>query len=277
MNSIENHRKIIPEAEDPLTTIDDVLSRLDKIILEAEENEDTLGYFAVLYRRVTLEVKEGIIAGYFEDGERMEQLDVVFAKKYLEAYDNYQNGNAVSKSWQKAFDLSKDSWPITMQHLLIGMNAHINLDLGIAAAQVSGDSPIENLKVDFFRINEILAALVEEVQHNLATIWPPLKKILLKTGKYDNLVVDFSMKIARDGAWRFAQTLAGTAGEAKRQCILTRDIAVANKSSLITSDKLALSLLLWIVRIGEIGTVSDKIRKMKVSHSEKTIIKLKEV
>jgi len=244
-----------------MISIDDVISKLDMIIEECVFNEDALGYFAVMYRRVTQRIKDHIEQGTFEDNPRMERLDVIFAKMYIDAYDNYQSGNKVSASWLKAFKLSKETWPITMQHLLIGMNAHINLDLGIAAAEISGNAPIDNLKNDFYQINEILASLVDETQQYLSTIWPPLRFILRKTGKYDNLLVDFSMKIARDGAWRFAQKLSATSEKEIAQCIKVRDEAVARNTHLIKSDKKFIRFILWVIRIGETGKVSDKIRK----------------
>src|SRR6266850_2974817 len=56
-------------------TIDDILTELDQIILRARNERDRLGFFATLYRNVTIKVKEGIAAGVFEDGARMEKLD----------------------------------------------------------------------------------------------------------------------------------------------------------------------------------------------------------
>ena len=252
-----------PPVNTELHTIDEVLGRLDEIIGQCLGREDALGYFAVLYRRVTYRIKEHIVKETFEDNQRMEKFDVVFAKMYIDAYDDYLAGKAVSSSWLKAFKLSKETWPITMQHLLIGMNAHINLDLGIAAAEISGDAPIDDLKNDFYQINEILASLVDDVQKNLSTIWPPLRFILRRTGNYDNRLVDFSMRIARDGAWRFAMKLTATPKAEVTQCIRIRDEAVAIKSYLIKSDRKYARFILWMIRIGETGKVSDKISKLQ--------------
>ncbi|HSJ69629.1 MAG TPA: DUF5995 family protein [Anditalea sp.] len=246
-----------------MITIDDVLERLDLIIAECEAGEDALGYFAVMYRRVTYRIKEHIEMGTFEDNPRMEELDVVFARMYIDAYDDYRKSRKVAASWQKAFDLAKETWPITMQHLLIGMNAHINLDLGIATAKVAGNKPIEDLEKDFYHINAILASLVDDIQHNLSTIWPPLRFILRKTGKYDNMLVDFSMKMARDGAWRFAKELYYTPQSEIDHCIQVRDEAIARKTYLIKSDKKYFRFILWMIRIGERGRVSEKIRKLR--------------
>ena len=134
--------------------IDDVIAVLQDIIDTSIQEKSPLGYFAALYQKVTIKVKEGIQNGVFEDGPRMEKLDIIFAKRYIDAYYDFSQNKTVTSSWLKAFMLSKKFWPIVLQHLLIGMNAHINLDLGIAAAQVSEGEPIEKLKNDFNKINE---------------------------------------------------------------------------------------------------------------------------
>ena len=76
----------VSEAPTPAPrTIDDVLADLDVILEKSLAAPSRLGYFAALYRKVTAKVKEGIESGFFDDGPRMEQLDVVFASRYLDA------------------------------------------------------------------------------------------------------------------------------------------------------------------------------------------------
>ncbi|MDH7444345.1 DUF5995 family protein [Aquimarina sp. 2201CG14-23] len=247
----------------PITTIDDVINSLDSIIKESQANNDPLGYFAALYRRVTIKVKEGIENNFFDDGTRMEKLDVIFASRYLDAYYAFKDHKVVTDSWKVAFDLSKNYWPIVLQHLLIGMNAHINLDLGIAAAAVSKGQNIENLKDDFDKINEILSSLVTKVENDLAEIWPTLKKILKFTRKVDNFLVDFSMELARDGAWKFAKEIAATPDDKLEAVIVKRDHKVADNASIITSPGFIVGVILGVVRIGERGSVADKIEDLK--------------
>jgi hypothetical protein len=177
----------------PAKTIDEVIQELDDIIAWAQGNRSRLGYFAAMYRKVTLKVKEGIADGVFENegiadgvfenGERMERLDVIFANRYLEAIAQHRDGKIPTVSWQLAFEASKRYWPIVLQHLLLGMNAHINLDLGIAAARTSPGGAIYDLENDFNKINEILAALVDGVERELARIWPMLKLLDRIAGK----------------------------------------------------------------------------------------------
>ena len=44
-----------------------------------------MGYFATLYRKVTIQVKKGIADNFFDDGPRMERLDVILANRYTQA------------------------------------------------------------------------------------------------------------------------------------------------------------------------------------------------
>src|ERR1700692_597924 len=105
-------------------TTDKTLTELDQIILQARNQRDRLGFFATLYRNVTIKVKEGIAAGLFEDGPRMEKLDVTFANRYLAALGSFRRGEPLSKCWLTSFRLAANWPPIILQHLLTGMNAH---------------------------------------------------------------------------------------------------------------------------------------------------------
>jgi len=245
-----------------VSKIDDVIRALDQIISDAEQNNDPAGYFAALYRKVTINVKEGIASGYFDDGPRMERLDVAFAKRYLDAYFNFRSQKPVTLSWQKTFDLFQKKPPIVLQHLLMGMNAHINLDLGIAAAEVSAGKNLADLETDFNWINEILSSLVHEVEDDLSVIWPALKFILKHTGQVDDYLVDFGMKLARDGAWKFANQFAQTPAAEQAPALKARDQKVAAKTDLILKPGLVASIVLWFIRITERGSVTDKIRKL---------------
>jgi Family of unknown function (DUF5995) len=246
-----------------IQTIDEVLEALDAIIKQAEDNNDTAGYFAALYRKVTARVKQGIANNEFENGPRMEQLDVIFASRYIDAYFAWKNNQRVTASWKKAFDITTNYWPIVLQHLLMGMNAHINLDLGIAAAQVSANNNINALQNDFNKINSILSSLVTEVQNELADIWPRLKWILQKTKNVDDFMVDFSMQLSREGAWNFALCIAGKTGAELDTLIADRDARVAEKSKIVTHDGFVVSLILGIIRLGERGSVKQKIETLK--------------
>jgi hypothetical protein len=240
-------------------TIDEVIDLLDQIIEESKRESSYMGYFPALYRKVTIRIKEGIAKGEFEDGPRMELLDVHFANRYLDAYFRHKSDLPVTTSWEFAFEKTKNWWPLSLQHLLWGINAHINLDLGIAAVETIGDQPIEELKNDFDKINAVLAELVEEVQDELSEIWPFLKVLLKLSGKLDNKLINFSMKLARDGAWEFAEKLSLTPENERERVISDRDDRIAQIAEFVYPANIFARILFGVIRIGLRKSVAKRI------------------
>jgi len=250
----------VEEGEWSAFTIDDVLDRLDAIIAGAIEKPSRIGYFPALYRKVTLAVKRGIEDGFFDDAERMERLDVVFANRYLQALHLYESGGQPTRAWRVAFDTAADWWPIVLQHLLLGINAHINLDLGIAAAEVAPGARVQGLRDDFNRINSILGSLVDEVSDELAEVWPLLRVLDWAGGRSDEALINFSMERAREFAWRNATQLASLSAGERRARIERLDREVADLGNLVLDPGPLLTLATRIVRLGEMRGIAPIIQ-----------------
>lgn len=187
-----------------MNTIQEVLVRMDQIVDECKASQSRIGYFAILYRQVTRRVRDGILAGEFEDNPRMEVLDVLFAKRFIDAYGLWKSGSKPTESWKLAFDASKNSGNLVLQHLLLGINAHINLDLGISASETMLGKELAGIQGDFNKINSILAELVDGVKANISTVSPIFAWLVpLAKGK-DEMLLNFSIQVARDGAWKYA-------------------------------------------------------------------------
>ncbi len=247
----------------PAETIDQVIEQLDDIIDWSINRSSRLGYFAALYRKVTIKVKDGILDGYFEDAERMERLDVIFANRYLEAFEQQRQNIETTRSWKLAFEASNHWWPIVLQHLLLGMNAHINLDLGIAAARTSPGPAIHGLKNDFNKINEILASLVGGVQRDLAEVWPALRLLDRIGGKTDEAVINFSIEKARDHAWRVATDLAPLPIDDQAPKIDALDRGIVIVGRLIRHPGFIVGTVNKIIRICERGSIPKIIDTLK--------------
>jgi Family of unknown function (DUF5995) len=197
-----------PASFRPAASIDEVISRLDAAIARSRRESSRLGFFACLYRSVTVRVAEGIVAGRFQDGPRMERLDVVFANRYLAALDAYQAGRRPTRSWIVAFDAARGGSLLILQHLLVGMNAHINLDLGIAAAQVAPGRDLPGLENDFREISRLLGEMLDGVQDRIARV-SPWMGILDRVGmRTDEEICTFCLGGSRDLAWKWAQRFA---------------------------------------------------------------------
>ncbi|GAB3528506.1 DUF5995 family protein [Pontibacter brevis] len=247
-------------------TTDDVIAALDDIIQQCMLTNDRAGYFAVLYYCVTCRVKEGILRNEFDDGARMEQLDVLFANRYLEAWHLWKAGRQPTASWGVAFRSAALAPPIILQHLLLGVNAHINLDLGIATVETMKGQHLSLIKDDFDRINAILKAMVDKVQDNLGKISPLMGLLDMYSKTHDELLASFSIVVAREGAWCFARELSQKAGDAYHLCIANRDKRIAALAERLASPaSYFLRLILKSVRASEWRTPAANIQLLKVT------------
>jgi hypothetical protein len=82
------------------------------------------------------------------------------------------------------------------------------------------------------------------------------------TGKTDDYLVDFSMKLARNGAWKFAGEFSLVPENEMATALTNRDQRVARKVYVILKPGLIATIALRIIRITERGSVAEKIRKL---------------
>ena len=191
-------------------TIEEVIQKLDEIIAWSIQNKSTMGYFACTYRTTTIAVLEGVKKKKFEDGSRMVAMDVAFANRYFQALENYQNGRKCTNAWFTTFEAGKNDQLLIIQHILLGMNAHINLDLGISAAEIMPYRKIAPLKKDFGVINEIIASISQKVQDSLSKICYSIDLIDKISNNKDNIILDFAISKARETSWATAYILSNS-------------------------------------------------------------------
>lgn len=251
-----------------MTTINDVIDRLTNIVQTSAQKQSCLGYFAALYRGMTLAVKKGIDTGKFDDPRRMEELDVRFAQRYLDAYDTLQRGQKPTVAWQRAFDATRNPKITVIQHLMLGINAHINLDLAIAAAQTAPGNRIYTLRNDFDKINLLIAELTGEVQDKLAEIWLPFRLLDDALATEDEGLINFSITVSRTFSWTSAVALAPLNAVQQQAKIGEMDRRVSLLADRIINPGWFMSSALWMIRQGESGTVADKI---KLLNQESTV------
>jgi hypothetical protein len=247
-------------AMNQVKSIADVVAALDAIVLETIRTESRAGYFAALYRRMTLAVGDGITRGQFSDGARMEKLDVVFAQRYLTAFNAFKSREDCTASWMCTLTGSSNRSLIVLQHLLLGINAHINLDLAIAAAVVAPGDRIHELEGDFNRINVLIASLVDDVQRCLEEVWFPMRFLRNVVNKHGQAVLNFSIGIARQAAWDHAVKLAGMNGAAQAAHIEAIDASVKRIGDKIIHPGPWPNLLLRVIRFTEFEDVARTIR-----------------
>lgn len=245
-----------------MESIKEVLNRMDEIVNECRIKQSRIGYFAILYRQVTRRIKEGILRGEFEDNPRMEKLDVLFAKRFIDAYDLWKIGQKPSQSWFIAFEASKKSSHLVLQHLFLGINAHINLDLGISASETMSGKNITGIQGDFNKINAVLAELVDGVKSNISTVSPVFGWLMPLAKGRDEMLLNFSIQLARNGAWKFAGEYHSAAD--KELTRKDRDNIISTLANKLINPGKLLATITRIVGFAEWKSVSNTMDQLDV-------------
>lgn len=133
--------------------------------------------FALLYLLMTYGVMAHIEEGYFDDAEYLSVITVVFSDLYMDAYDAWHAGDPdeAPLGWQEAFSWGESGQSTVLEDQLLGMNAHINYDLGVAEAAVGTHDPDtgETRKPDMDRINHVIASVYDDAGWWIAHYYGP--------------------------------------------------------------------------------------------------------
>lgn len=235
------------------------LPQLRELLDWSRRHGSRMGYFAALYFHTGRAVERGLLAGTFRDPAMLERVNDVFFGRYLLAFDAFRNGEPTSAAWTVSFVATRDRELTVLQHLMLGMNAHINFDLAVAVAEAVAPAQIAAFHDDFQTMNALFAELVGAIAADLATVWAPLRTLNRLLGREERLLVDVAMRTIRDEAWRNAVRLAGLDGRARGDAIEQLDTRAAVFAHLMKQPGWPAEELARAVRRGERGSVAEVI------------------
>jgi hypothetical protein len=238
-------------------TFDATIDALEETVSRCAAADDRGGYFAAMYLAVTRTVRARAESGAFEDADRMERFVAAFAGRYLDAERAWRAGDRPSEAWRVAFEASQNWRPIILQHLLLGMNAHINLDLGVTAAAFAEGGVLDAVRIDFDAINDVLAELVDGSQGALDEVSPWMSLVDRVGGSGDEEVIRFSLVAARRQAWSVAERLSPLSGDELVTAVAETDRTAAAVGRVVEHPGLWASGLLLVVRSRERADPGD--------------------
>ena len=246
--------------DEDATTYDHVVDAMQGIVDRCAARGDRIGYFAAMYLAVTHTVRQRATDGHFSDAARMERFVTGFAGRYLEAERAWRAAEPCTESWRAAFRAAGRWRPIILQHLLLGMNAHINLDLGVSAAELGAGGSMEAVRADFDAVNDVLGELVDGCQAALGTVSPWLGLADRIGGQGDETMIRFSLVAARRQAWSVAMRLSPLSGTDLERAIADVDIATVRVARAVEHPGVPASALLLVVRARERATPAEVMR-----------------
>ncbi len=158
----------------------------------------------------TRQVAANVTGGFFADAVFLTALDVVFANIYLDAVNALTTQpQAFPTAWAPLLESRGNTDIEPIQFALAGMNAHINHDLPVAlittCAQMGTAPDDGSHHDDYQKVNQLLDAAEQSVRQSFES------GLVLAADRHlqavANLVANWSITSARDGAWDNAQAL----------------------------------------------------------------------
>ncbi|HVR77324.1 MAG TPA: DUF5995 family protein [Acidimicrobiia bacterium] len=193
-----------------VTTIPEVIDRLREINSETR-SPDGVRTFNRVYLKVTERVFEGLESPNcpYQDREFMTQLDVDFAKLWIDAYQTAKRRDRVPRAWAPLFELRRRRGLLPIQHALAGMNAHIEHDLPLAVVKTCmarRTTPrSQKVRDDYAAVNTVLAGVESEIRQTFLT--DIQKQADRHIGPLVHVVSSWNIDKARDLAWVSVEAL----------------------------------------------------------------------
>ncbi len=245
-------------------TVDEVAIALESVESICLPLRDRRGVFVTAYLAITRAIEREILAGGFNDPEWAAQYLVFFGNLYrgaLLAWISREPGS-VPKSWSIAFEAAQTGTGFVIQHLLLGINAHINHDLALALDEVGIDPGRPGKYEDHTRVNTVLEAATVSLKSEVSGKYAPiLERLDWIAGRLDDDITRFSIPKARDHAWSCAVSLSGAKSDAERAILLrTLDEQAAVIARLILAPPTRHPVLARAVRVAE--RVDDVTRRL---------------
>jgi hypothetical protein len=189
--------------------------------------------FLAVYRRVTLAVADALAAGAFEDPVWVSAWDEVFAELFLTAHDADLAGAQVDRPWRLTFAADPGLHPLF--HLLLAMNAHINLDLPRSLLAVVPDADFADPAVlarrdrDHARIDEVLSTRVAAEGTDLGWRLRHVDRVLAPVNRW---ATRRFLRESREKVWRntvVLQRARATGGDAYVRGLADLDTLASSK------------------------------------------------
>ncbi len=245
------------------------LTTLEQQLLAAR---DRRGVFVTAYLTITKAVAAQCDADGFRDVPWVRSYLVAFGTLYRDALhrdatarrsDAPAEIRRVPKAWRVAFDAASARRGWVIQHLMLGVNAHINHDLALALLMAGIDGDRATCYADHTAVNQVLERATLALKTEVSLKWAPLlERLDQAAGTLDDDVTVFSIAKARDHAWAMAVAMdatRGTPGEPLLRAALDEQAAVVARlilappaeTTVITRSRRLLERLDQAARVAE--------------------------
>ena len=233
-----------------------VVNELAEHVNETLEGNPLRAIFGAVYYRMAVEIQKFIDSDQCENPDLIRELDAVFAEQYFYACRT----PSPPPPWMQAFHA--ENLDLTLvQHLLLGMNAHIIYDLPLALADAARSiHGLNEIRADYDRITNIFVELIPKVEETIGSY----SKLIGCTHYFvrgaDSSIFLRMIVRARSRAWKTARKLLSAGSMLEQDTLVYHMSFTSSQSAAVIADpgnglvlplQLFVDGLLWIIRKSE--------------------------
>lgn len=190
---------------------DSLLTQMQNLIENWQQAKDRRVIFLQCYQAMTANTLTAVADGRFQDAAWVAYLLNRFADYYFVALAAYDKGQEQTPAiWRYAFAAAHRKRTNVLQHLFLGVNAHINYDLALTLYDVLHEewptltpAQRDGRYRDYCLINEIIAETIDQVQDEVVKRESPLLVLVdWLGGRIDEWLVVEMLTGWREEVWR---------------------------------------------------------------------------
>lgn len=202
-----------------------VILKMTTIADKFEAAKDRRTIFLQCYTMMTSNMLDALEENQFHDHQWVEQLLHKFAGYYFNALDLYDNGHHAPLVWTEVYEAAANKRLHVLQHLLLGVNAHINYDLVLTLYDMLSpewNDLNDEMKVkryeDHCLVNQIIGDTIDKVQDEVVEKYSPSMNIIdVIFGRLDEKLLLKLISKWRETVWQETQELLLIEEEKDRQ------------------------------------------------------------
>ncbi len=209
-----------------MSNADPLLNQMKTRAESWEKESDHRYIFLRCYTMMTGNMVQGIKAHRFKDEGWVSHLLHRFAAYYLDALEKYEEGDAQTPAvWKQVHDASRHQQLHILQHLLLGINAHINYDLVLAIYDAMEPDwaaiPSHKLKErmeDHDLVNRIIRETIDAVQDEVIEREAPFMKLVDSLmGRVDEWLLAELITNWRTDVWNESCAMLGAKSDQEKE------------------------------------------------------------
>ena len=232
---------------------------LEAIVAGCRARRSRAGYFAALQTHLPPALDAAVHANEFDDPEAVVRLYDALFQRHRDAWLAHERGAACPAAWAIAFTVGARREPHVAQHLLLGMNAHVALDLPVALAEAVGQERMTIFDADFERCGRLAGSLGAAVVADVLG-GGPRDRLRRRAGSARDAL---AMGATRARAWEDGRRLAMLPGDARRRAIAALADDAAARARAIATPAGPTRWLGYAISVSERATVTAAIDDLR--------------